>query len=206
MKRTMILMASTVVLVVCFGSVGWRMLRQNANGQIMTELSDRSKEFIDREQEKSSSEWNQVEFSTPGPQAGDQGSRFSTACFTISFPFLTKDQKIEQTSSSCTLATRVLSPPARLVIWARPLRTRLDEDTAITLRRLKKDMYSESVLQTKSHGPVIMFSAVDELSLFFSSKNSLYSFAFTDTIAAKLQEADLQAMLDSFTITIPSSK
>lgn len=181
---------------------GWQMLKKNATGQILTDLSDRSQEFIDQERKKSSSSWNQVEFSTPGPQSGDQGSRFSTTCFTISLPFTTRDQKVENTASSCTLAVRVLSPPGRLVIWARPLRSKLDEDTAITLRRLKKDVYTESTLKTTNFGPVLMFQSGDELALFLASKQMLYSFAFTDTTTAKLKESDLQAMLDGFTITL----
>lgn len=195
-----------VGILLILGGVVWLVLYRGAFGKIQTDLSDRSKEFIDAQRVSSKSEWNSVELGTPVPQAGDLGTRFSTPCFTLSLPFVTRDQKTENKDGSCTFATRVLSPPARLVVWSRPLTHPLAEDTAVTLRRSKKDVYTESKIHSNTVHDVLLFTSEDELILFFASGSTEYSFAFTNVVSSKLTQSDLQAMLDGFTITVAPKK
>ncbi len=196
-KLSMFAIAGGIVLILL--GVAWFRMYRDAFGKIQTDLSKRSQEFIDAERAKSQSSWKEIHLGTPVPQAGDVGTRFSTPCFTIALPFTIRDQHIDNKDGSCTFAVRVLFPPARLVVWARPLRITLSEDTAVTLRRSKRDVYTESQLSTSTVPDVVQFRSSDELILFFTKGTMEYSFAFTNVVSEKLKASDLQAMLDGFT-------
>jgi hypothetical protein len=138
---------------------------------------------------------------TPTPGPGDSGSRFSTNCFTVTMPWVTRNQKSENSETDCSFQTRVISPPGRLVIWARKTITAVSEDSGVMMRRRETDTYTEKERQSAAYGKILQFQSEDELTLFFTKDGYIVSASWTNVVTDKLTESDLNSLVESIMMT-----
>lgn|GEM_PF-1818370 len=186
--------------------LGWKLFSYQAIGRITTDqLSQRAQEFVVGQRRDGDNDWRQKQLTQPATTSQPNQIQFATPCFTLTLPYKVRSPKTSIEPDGCHFSAQIISPAARLAIWARPLVGIFQEDSGIVFRRSQPQIYQEFSFSSVVFDQVILFVSTDQLTLFALKDQAFFTYAFSEVQATQISDADLNLILNS-TIITPAEK
>lgn len=156
-------------------------------------LSERATQFVEKQKMQDDSVWKEQNISGDNKIINDQASGLTVAtdCFTVEFPFMTANTKIENEEKKCVVRTRVSSPASQLVISTQQLVGQIDDYDAVMLRRSDTEKFKEKNIHLAGFQSSLRFDEQDTVTLFLVKDDILIIAAFNGLAQPSLLSDEL---------------
>lgn len=196
MKKIISIIAALAVLT----GVGFFYIQRSNTAEINTELSERSKEFLEERRKEGNLEFagvNQAEDGVPLPSSsvvsvGD--------CFEIMIPFVIESEK---DLGECFKQISTTAPRAMINVYTRDVSyDSLDSDSGVKMRRMETEVYKEEV-KVVNGASFVIFQKTDagyEKTALFLSGGELFSLNLISATSDDSLDGKFDEMLESVEI------